>query len=57
MNQIGANSKKHSNAEDDDYMKGVFDTYSKAGKDKRGQPTGDDILSREAARDASSEII
>ena len=36
MNQIGNVSRNHSQAEDDDYMKSVFDTYSVAGKDKRG---------------------
>ena len=50
-------SKKHSNAEDDDYMKSVFDEYSKAAKDKKGNPTGVDILSKDATRDASSDII
>ena len=36
MNQIGAVSKQHQNAEDEDYMKSVFDQYSKPATDKRG---------------------
>eukprot|EP00356_Strombidium_inclinatum_P002396 CAMPEP_0170479636 /NCGR_PEP_ID=MMETSP0208-20121228/800_1 /TAXON_ID=197538 /ORGANISM="Strombidium inclinatum, Strain S3" /LENGTH=154 /DNA_ID=CAMNT_0010752071 /DNA_START=1 /DNA_END=465 /DNA_ORIENTATION=+ len=44
-------------AEDDDYMKTVFDSYSVAGKDKRGNPTGVDILTKEKAWDASRDII
>ena len=29
MNQIGTVSKQHTTAEDDDYMKSVFDSYAK----------------------------
>ena len=36
MNQIGAMSQKHSNSEDDDYMQGVFESYSTDALDKRG---------------------
>ena len=57
MNQIGNVSKQHSTAEDEDYMKSVFDKYSKVGKDKRGNPNGMDILTKEGAREASLEII
>ena len=38
-------------------MKSVFDSYSQAGKDKRGNPTGYDILSKEKAFEAAQEII
>mmetsp|Transcript_19534 Transcript_19534/g.30035 ORF Transcript_19534/g.30035 Transcript_19534/m.30035 type:complete len:81 (+) Transcript_19534:224-466(+) len=38
-------------------MKTVFDSYSVAGKDKRGNPTGVDILTKEKAWDASRDII
>lgn len=57
MNQIGNVSRNHSQAEDDDYMKSVFDQYSVAGKDKRGQPTGVDVLTKDKAWSASEDII
>ena len=57
MNQIGAMSKSHQNAEDEDYMQSVFDTYHKEGKDKRGNPNGNMILNKEGAWNASNEII
>ena len=57
MNQIGAMSKSHQNAEDEDYMQSVFDTYHKEGKDKRGNSNGNMILNKEGAWNASNEII
>ena len=57
MNQIGNVSRQHSAAEDEDYMKTVFDSYSVAGKDKRGNPTGVDILTKDKAFEASQDII
>ena len=57
MNQIGNKSREHSHAEDEDYMKSVFDQYSTQGKDKRGNPTGMDILTKEKAYEASKEVI
>ena len=38
-------------------MKSVFDSYAKSGTDKRGNPTGVDILTKENAWNASSDII
>jgi len=57
MNQIGNVSRQHSSAEDEDFMKSVFDQYSVAGKDRRGNPTGVDILTKDKAYEASQEII
>ena len=57
MNQIGNVSRNHSQAEDDDYMKSVFDQYSVTGKDKRGNPTGVDVLTKDKAWTASEDII
>ena len=56
-NQIGNMSRKHSAAEDEDYMRSIFDQYATPGKDKRGNPTGMDILQKEKAYEASKEII
>ena len=38
-------------------MKSIFDQYATPGKDKRGNPTGMDILQKEKAYEASKEII
>ena len=38
-------------------MKTVFDQYAITGKDKRGNPTGVDILSKEKAFEAAEEVI
>ena len=57
MNQIGNMSRKHSAAEDEDYMKTIFDGYASQGKDKKGNPTGMDILSKENAYNSAKEII
>ena len=57
VNQIGQVSRLHNTAEDEDYMKSVFDQYSTAGKDKRGNPTGFDILTKDKAFEAAEEII
>ena len=57
MNQIGTVSKQHTTSEDDDYMKSVFDSYAKQGTDKRGNATGVDILTKENAYNAASDII
>ena len=57
MNQIGNMSRKHSAAEDEDYMKSIFDGYATQGKDKKGNPTGMDILSKENAYNSAKEII
>ena len=38
-------------------MKSVFDQYASAAKDKRGNPTGVDIITKEKASEASKEII
>ena len=57
VNQIGAVSREHSQAEDEDYMKSVFDQFSQSGKDKRGKPTGVDILTKEKAFEAAQEIV
>ena len=47
----------HSAAEDDDYMKSVFDQYKIPGKDKHGNLSGFDILTKEKAQSASLDII
>ena len=39
----------HSAAEDEDYMKTVFEQYQIAGKDKYGSPSGIDILPKDKA--------
>ena len=39
----------HSAAEDEDYMKSVFEQYQIAGKDKHGSPSGIDILTKDKA--------
>ena len=57
MNQIGNISRKHSSAEDEDYMKSVFDSYAVAGKDSHGNQSGVDILLKEKAYEASMDII
>ena len=57
VNLIGQVSRQHNTAEDDDYMKSVFDQYAVAGKDKRGSPTGVDILTKEKALEAAKDII
>lgn len=57
MNQIGAVSKQHQAAEDEDYLKTVFDQYSMAGKDRNGDSTGVDILTKEKMYAASMDII
>ena len=38
-------------------MKSVFDQYAQQGKDKRGNPTGMDILQKDKAYQAATEII
>ena len=57
MNQIGFVSRQHNKAEDEDFMKSIFDQYAQAGKDKRGNPTGFDILMKDKAFEAAEEII
>ena len=57
MNQVGSVSKNHQTAEDDDYMKSVFDQYAKQGTDKRGNPNGVDMLTKDNAYQASFDII
>ena len=57
MNQIGAMSKKHSEAEDDDYMQNVFEQYSTDGKDKRGNANGIKLMTKASAMEASHDII
>ena len=57
MNQIGNMSRKHSSAEDEDFMKSVFDQYATQGIDKRGNPTGMDILAKDKAYEAAKDII
>ena len=38
-------------------MKGIFDSYAQSGKDKRGKPTGVDILTKDKAFEAAQDII
>ena len=38
-------------------MKSIFDQYAQSGKDKRGNPTGIDIMSKEKAFEAAEEVI
>ena len=57
MNQIGQVSKKHSNAEDEDYMASVFSQYSITGKDEQGNATEENILTKDKAQEASMDII
>ena len=57
VNQIGAVSKAHSSSEDEDYMQTVFSQYSKPGTDKRGNPNGYDVLTKDNAILASIDII
>ena len=57
VNQIGLVSRQHSAAEDEDYMTNIFNSYSQHGKDKRGNPTGVDLLTKEKAFSAAEEII
>ena len=57
VNQIGQVSRQHNTAEDEDYMKSVFDQYSQAGKDKRGKPNGMDVLTKDKAFEAAQDII
>ena len=47
----------HSAAEDEDFMKSVFDQYKIQGKDKYGNPSEVDILTRDKAMQASLDII
>ena len=47
----------HSSAEDEDYMKQVFDQYKIPGKDKHGNPSEVDILTKDKAYQASMDII
>ena len=57
VNMIGQVSRQHSNAEDEDFMKQVFDQYSTEGKDKRGNATGFDIIQKDKAFEAAQEVI
>ena len=57
INQIGNMSRKHSAAEDEDFMKATFDTYATQGTDKRGNPSGMDILAKDKAYEAAKDII
>ena len=57
VNVIGQISRQHNTAEDEDFMKQVFDQYSSEGKDKRGNTTGFDIISKEKAFEAAQEVI
>ena len=57
MNQIGNVSRSHQSAEDEDYLKSVFDQYATPGKDRQGNPSGVDILLRDKAYEASMDII
>ncbi len=57
MNQIGNVSRQHSSAEDEDFMKSIFDNYSVSGKDSHGKPSGVDILLKDKAYEASMDII
>ena len=57
VNLIGQVSRQHSTAEDEDYMKSVFDQYSVSGKDKRGHDTGFDIMPKDKAYEAVMEVI
>ena len=57
MNQIGNVSRSHQSAEDEDYLKSVFDQYATAGKDRQGNLSGADILLRDKAYEASMDII
>ena len=57
VNLIAQVSRTHNNAEDEDYMKSVFDQYSTTGKDKRGNATGFDILTKEKAFEAAQDVI
>ena len=57
MNQIGEVSRRHSKAEDEDYLKTVFDTYAKQGTNKQGKPNGTDVLTKDKAYEASEEVI
>ena len=50
-------SRQHNAAEDEDFMKSIFDQYSQTGKDKRGNPTGVDILAKDKAFEAAEEVI
>ena len=50
-------SRKHSAAEDEDFMKATFDQYATQGIDKRGNPTGMDILAKDKAYEAAKDII
>ena len=57
VNLIGQVSRQHSQAEDEDFMKSVFDSYATQGKDKRGNATGFDIIQKDKAFEAAEEII
>ena len=57
VNQIGQISRTHNAAEDEDFMKSIFDQYSQPGKDKRGNPSGIDMLTKEKAFEAAEEVI
>ena len=49
ISMIGQVSKDHSSSEDEDYMQSVFDSYAKPGTDKKGNPNGYDVLTKDAA--------
>ena len=57
LSQIGSISRQHCSAEDEDYLKSVFDTHSIPAKDSQGNATGVDILLKDNAYKASLEII
>ena len=57
MNQVGAVSKEHNTAEDENYMDGVFENYGTDQMDKRGNPTGSKLLKKRDAVEASHDII
>ncbi len=49
LSQIGSISRKHCSAEDEDYLKSVFDSYAIPAKDSQGNATGVDILLKDKA--------
>ena len=57
MNQIGLMSKQHQNAEDEDYMQSVFESYHKEGKDKRGLGLCSDAYRLQRSHDLFSRVI
>ena len=54
---IGQVSRNHQQAEDEDYMKSVFDSYAKEGTDKHGKPNDVFMLTKDKAYEASKDII